>query len=151
MVSSLKNENWRNIYGYLIIKLSMLNFLQTKNTMSTISKENYLKAIFLHNNLGENASTSKVANKLSVSNAAISDMAKKLSQEGLISYEKYQGMEFVYTESGPREQVTLKRLIYSFNLDDIVVLQCRRIRVIYSFKEMLNLKRKVTSMKIGVS
>lgn len=71
----------------------MLNFLQTKNIMSTISKENYLKAIFLHNHIGENASTSKVANKLSVSNAAISDMAKKLSQEGLISYEKYRGME----------------------------------------------------------
>ena len=83
----------RNIYGYLIIKLSILNFLQTKNTMSTISKENYLKVIFLHNHLGESASTSKVANKLSVSNAAISEMAKKLSQEGLISYEKYRGME----------------------------------------------------------
>ena len=61
--------------------------------MSTISKENYLKEIFNHKfTEGDSATTVKLAQKLSVSNAAISDMAKKLSKEGLISYEKYKGM-----------------------------------------------------------
>ena len=69
--------------------------------MSTISKENYLKVIFNHNyTSGENASTVKLAQELSVSNAAISDMAKKLSQEGLISYKKYKGMEL--TDEGEK-------------------------------------------------
>ena len=69
--------------------------------MSTISKENYLKVIFNHNyTFGENASTVKLAQELSVSNAAISDMAKKLSQEGLISYKKYKGMEL--TDEGEK-------------------------------------------------
>ncbi len=69
--------------------------------MSTVSKENYLKVIFNHNHSsGENASTVKLAQELAVSNAAISDMAKKLSQEGLITYKKYKGMEL--TDEGEK-------------------------------------------------
>jgi len=72
--------------------------------MSTISKENYLKVIFNHKyTSGGNASTVKLAQELSVSNAAISDMAKKLSQEGLISYKKYKGMEL----TGEGEKIAL--------------------------------------------
>ena len=61
--------------------------------MSTISKENYLKAIFSHiSEMENNASTSMIANHLSISSSAISDMAKKLSKEGLVQYEKYKGI-----------------------------------------------------------
>ncbi len=61
--------------------------------MSTISKENYLKAIFSHiSEMENNASTSRIANHLSISSSAISDMAKKLSKEGLVKYEKYKGI-----------------------------------------------------------
>ncbi len=61
--------------------------------MSTISKENYLKAIFCHiSEMENNASTSRIANHLSISSSAISDMAKKLSKEGLVKYEKYKGI-----------------------------------------------------------
>ncbi|MBM4172689.1 MAG: metal-dependent transcriptional regulator [Ignavibacteria bacterium] len=62
--------------------------------MSTTSKENYLKAIYNYQSLeSDTATTSNLANYLNVSNAAISDMAKKLSDIGLITYEKYKGME----------------------------------------------------------
>lgn len=61
--------------------------------MSTISKENYLKAIFSHSTeMDNNASTTMIANHLSISSSAISDMAKKLSKEGLVKYEKYKGI-----------------------------------------------------------
>ncbi|NMB81268.1 MAG: metal-dependent transcriptional regulator [Ignavibacteria bacterium] len=61
--------------------------------MSTISKENYLKAIFSHSyEMDQNASTTKIANHLAISSSAISDMAKKLSKEGLVKYEKYKGI-----------------------------------------------------------
>ncbi len=62
--------------------------------MSTISTENYLKKIFNHKKaFGEKINAVKLAQELSVSKAAISEMAKKLSKHGLISYEKYKGME----------------------------------------------------------
>ncbi|MDP2036164.1 MAG: metal-dependent transcriptional regulator [Ignavibacteria bacterium] len=72
--------------------------------MSTISTENYLKKIFNHNKaFGEKINAVKLAQELAVSNAAISDMAKKLSKYGLISYEKYKGIEL--TDKG--EQMAL--------------------------------------------
>ncbi len=72
--------------------------------MSSISTENYLKKIFNYSQaFGESINTAKLAHELSVSNAAISDMAKKLSKQGLVTYEKYKGMEL--TEMG--EQIAL--------------------------------------------
>lgn len=72
----------------------MLNLPTKKVTMSTISKENYLKAIFNHkHNFGKSASATVLAKNLEVSNAAISDMAKKLTLQGLVTYEKFKGME----------------------------------------------------------
>lgn len=69
--------------------------------METISTENYLKKIFNHSQIyNDNINTVKLAQGLSVSNAAISDMAKKLSRKGLVTYEKYKGMEL--TDKGKR-------------------------------------------------
>lgn len=76
--------------------------------MSTISKENYLKTIY---NLGSDnetaVSTSQLADKLEISNAATSDMAKKLSDQGLINYVKYKGMEL--TEEGEKIAIDVIR------------------------------------------
>ncbi len=73
--------------------------------MSTVSKENYLKTILNQRmTMGNGATTSQMATDLSVSNAAISDMAKKLSKQGLVNYEKYRGMEL--TSKG--EKIALK-------------------------------------------
>ncbi|HOI30618.1 MAG TPA: metal-dependent transcriptional regulator [Melioribacteraceae bacterium] len=73
--------------------------------MSTVSKENYLKTILNQRmTMGNGATTSQMATDLSVSNAAISDMAKKLSKQGLVNYEKYKGMEL--TSKG--EKIALK-------------------------------------------
>lgn len=64
----------------------------------SISTENYIKAIYQSGNTDDKISTSAIADKLAVSNAAISDMAKKLADSGLISYKKYEGVEL--TEKG---------------------------------------------------
>lgn len=73
--------------------------------MSTVSKENYLKAIFDNvNDRDKNASITKIADQLAVSSSAISDMAKKLSKEGLVKYEKYKGI--MLTSNG--EKAALK-------------------------------------------
>ncbi len=62
--------------------------------MLSVSIENYLKAIYhFTNKHGERVSTSSIAEALQISNAAISDMAKKLSEKGLLDYQKYKGLE----------------------------------------------------------
>ncbi len=62
--------------------------------MASVSKENYLKIIFyLKQHDVKPVSTSEIANELEISNAATSEMAKKLSESGLISYKKYKGID----------------------------------------------------------
>ena len=64
--------------------------------MATISKENYLKAIYgLAKTNGNIVSASALARELSVTNAAITEMANKLSKQGLIEYKKYRGIRIL--------------------------------------------------------
>jgi len=75
--------------------------------MPTISKEDYLKVIYQSvQNSGKSVTVSELSQILDVSNAAISDMAKKLNNMNLISYEKYHGMEL--TKKG--EEIALNVL-----------------------------------------
>ncbi len=69
--------------------------------MLTISKENYLKAIYKHRE-GENlpVPASYIADELQVSNAAISKMAKTLSNKGLLEYQKHKGVRL--TDEGEK-------------------------------------------------
>ena len=62
--------------------------------MSTISKENYLKTLYTQDRISEApVTTSQIAGKLNVTNAATSEMAKKLSDKGLVKYKRYKGIE----------------------------------------------------------
>jgi DtxR family Mn-dependent transcriptional regulator len=69
--------------------------------MITVSKEDYLKEIYtISCESGQKVSTSFLASRLSVSNAATTDMAKKLDDAGLIAYEKYKGLKL--TQKGKK-------------------------------------------------
>lgn len=64
--------------------------------MATISKENYLKAIYgLALDISETVSASDLSKELNVSNSAITEMANKLSKQGYIQYEKYKGIRIL--------------------------------------------------------
>lgn len=64
--------------------------------MATISKENYLKTIFLQNlNSGKMITSVELAKELKVSKAAISEMANKLSKQGFIEYKKFKGIKLL--------------------------------------------------------
>lgn len=64
--------------------------------MATISKENYLKSIYyLAKGNGKLVTSSELANELNVTKAAISEMAKKLSQQGYINYQRYKGIKIL--------------------------------------------------------
>tara|TARA_B100000575_G_C23095010_1_gene631525 strand:- start:1002 stop:1658 length:657 start_codon:yes stop_codon:yes gene_type:complete len=60
--------------------------------MNTLAEENYLKAIFkISENENENVSTNSIANELETKASSVTDMIKKLTDKGLVNYEKYKG------------------------------------------------------------
>ncbi len=62
--------------------------------MLSLTEENYLKAIYhLSHNGTRGVSTSEIAEAMQTKAASVTDMIKRLSLKGLISYEKYHGVE----------------------------------------------------------
>lgn len=61
--------------------------------MSTISKENYLKTIYSESfDSSSVVSVKTLSEKLAVTKAAVSDMAKKLAEQKFIDYKPYKGI-----------------------------------------------------------
>lgn len=66
--------------------------------MKNISKEDYLSEIFKNEDSNGQIKPNVIAEKLQVSNAAVTDMLKKLKNDGHIKYEPYRSVEL--TEKG---------------------------------------------------
>jgi DtxR family transcriptional regulator, Mn-dependent transcriptional regulator len=66
--------------------------------MQNISKEDYLSIIYKNKDLNGEVRPNLIAEKLSISAAAVTDMFKKMSKEGLIKYKKYRAITL--TDSG---------------------------------------------------
>ncbi len=75
--------------------------------MKSISAEDYIKAIYKLEGRGEKATTSALAGQLEVADASITDMIKKLSDKGLLHYERYQGVEL--TAKGKKMALSILR------------------------------------------
>ncbi len=76
--------------------------------MVTLSEENYLKAIYhlaLRND--EKVSTNAIAQKMQTKASSATDMIKKLSEKGLVDYQKYKGVNL--TEKGRLSAVSVIR------------------------------------------
>jgi DtxR family Mn-dependent transcriptional regulator len=74
----------------------------------SVAIENFVKAIY--NNENHNINNTKpgnIANKLGISNAAATDMAKKLATKGLLNYEKYQALQL--TNKGEKMAINIVR------------------------------------------
>ena len=62
--------------------------------MLSLTEENYLKAIYhLSHDGSRGVSTSEIAEAMQTRAASVTDMIKRLSSKGLVSYEKYHGVE----------------------------------------------------------
>ena len=64
----------------------------------TASREDYLKAIYDAGGIWKKVSTTTVAKALRIASASVTEMAVRLSHEGLVSYEPYKGVQL--TEKG---------------------------------------------------
>lgn len=74
----------------------------------SLSKENYLKAIF-HAAQQTNGTvpTTAIAKKVGAKPSSVTDMFRKLSEEGLLDYEKYKGVSL--NESGNKAALQVIR------------------------------------------
>lgn len=76
--------------------------------MLSLVEENYLKAIYHLSDAGKSAVTTNVlAESMNNRAASVTDMIKKLSAKGVISYEKYRGVNI--SEKGKREALKVIR------------------------------------------
>lgn len=75
--------------------------------MSNISKEDYLRVIYKSLEDYETVNPTMIAEQLGVSNAAVTDMLKKLTREKYVSYTPYKGIQLL--ERGKAEAVKLVR------------------------------------------
>jgi len=66
--------------------------------MKNISKEDYLSVIYKSSDKNGEIKANQIAEKLNISNAAVTDMLRKLSKEGYVDYKRYRGIRL--TQSG---------------------------------------------------
>jgi DtxR family transcriptional regulator, Mn-dependent transcriptional regulator len=74
--------------------------------MISSTVEDYLKAVLKMEDMNEKASTSSVARQLSVADASVTDMLRKLQKAGLLEYKPYYGA----TLTGQGRRLALKIL-----------------------------------------
>lgn len=70
--------------------------------------EDYLKAIYDIERVGEAAATNDIAQRLQIAPASVSGMVRRLAEQGLVDYEKYHGARL--TDAGRRAALrTIRR------------------------------------------
>ncbi len=75
--------------------------------MQTITAEDYIKAVYKLEQKGAKVTTSALAAALRLSNPSITDMVKKLAEQGYLRYAPYHGVGL--TAKGKRVAVTIVR------------------------------------------
>ena len=88
--------------------------------MQNISKEDYLSTIYKHRETDGTIKANQIAEDLSVSNAAVTDMLKKLAKDGYVDYKRYQGIKL--TEDGEEyaKNMVRRHRIWEVFLNQIV-------------------------------
>ena len=88
--------------------------------MKNISKENYLRTIFRFCNEEGKIKTALIAKQLGISNAAVTDMMKKLSGDGYVEYEKYRGIKLTELGESYAKNMLRRHRIWELFLNKIV-------------------------------
>ena len=89
--------------------------------MLTTSKENYLKAVYKYGKEEKNTvSSSDIASELQISNAAVTDMAKRLSEQGLLNYQKYKGLRLTAEGEMSALKVIRRHRLWEYFLTEIL-------------------------------
>lgn len=85
----------------------------------TQSEENYIKAIFaLSEQSTESISTNLLAERMSTKASSVTDMLKKLTDKGLLTYQKYQGCSLSESGRSVALSIVRKHRLWEFFLVD---------------------------------
>ncbi len=88
--------------------------------MNNISKEDYLSAIYKYRSKDGEIKANLIADKLQISKAAVSDMLKKLSNDGHIKYEPYKGIKLTVEGEEYAKKMVRRHRIWEVFLHQIV-------------------------------
>ncbi len=88
--------------------------------MENISKEDYLRIIYKFKNINGEIRANTIAEKLSVSNAAVTDMVKKLSLDGYAKYRRYKGISLTKEGEIYARTMVRRHRIWEIFLNQIV-------------------------------
>lgn len=88
--------------------------------MKNISTENYLSEIYKLEQSKIKVKTNILAKKLDISNAAVTDMLKKLSSNGLILYERYKNIQLTKKGKDYAAVIVRRHRIWEIFLNQIV-------------------------------
>lgn len=88
--------------------------------MQNISKEDYLSAIYKYKDENGETKAKKIAEKLQITNAAVSDMVKKLSKDKYIKYQKYKGIKLTKDGEEYARNIVRRHRIWEVFLHQIV-------------------------------
>lgn len=88
--------------------------------MQNISKEDYLSVIYKYRDDNGEIKANRIAEKLSISNAAVTDMLKKLASEGYIIYQKYKGIKLSDLGRNYARNMVRRHRIWEVFLNQIV-------------------------------
>lgn len=87
--------------------------------MLSLAEENYLKAIYHLSHSGQqDVSTNAIAEMQNTKPASVSDMIKKLSNKGVISYQKYKGVNLSHKGKKVALQIIRKHRLWEVFLVD---------------------------------
>ena len=90
--------------------------------MKNTSKENYLRTIYRFCNGDGRIKTAQIAEKLGISNAAVTDMMKKLSRDGFVEYERYRDIRLTEQGDSYAKNIVRRHRIWEMFLNRIVKL-----------------------------
>ncbi len=88
--------------------------------MQNVSKEDYLSAIYKYKDENGKIKANAIAVKLQVSNAAVTDMLKKLAKDGSIIYEKYKGIRLTPAGEEYARKMVRRHRIWEVFLNQVV-------------------------------
>lgn len=88
--------------------------------MNNISTEDYLSAIYKFRDSDGEIKAVEIAERLSISNAAVTDMLKKLSRDGYVNYKKYKGITLTRDGESYAKNMVRRHRIWEVFLHQVV-------------------------------
>lgn len=88
--------------------------------MNNISKEDYLSTIYKFRDDGGEIKPNLIAESLSISNAAVTDMLRKLSTDGLVIYKKYKGIKLTVEGENYAKNMVRRHRIWETFLNQVL-------------------------------